>query len=286
MSAALYKKPIPGLVAFTIAFLSQWLGHTAWAFTRGAFGEYHEIAELLIGAVGLLLIWLGLNKPEVPATWMGFLGGSLVWVGWFEFGFAYFAKMFAVPDWTSPTGLPVNAGGAMLMATMPLMLALFLMYGFFNRQTKCNMIRWFHRKTGANPGLPTANNGRHYARVTAMETIFVVWFCYLFWLYAGYMLSNTAIMVVYSGWLAWTVYIFIKLLKFPRVGNAVRYGIPVGIVSWGVVEMPSHFGLYSEIWLKPFEYPLTSLAILAVFVAGFVYVASPPDRRAAKQATA
>ena len=42
MTELLYRKPFPGLVAFTVAFLSQWLGHGAWAFIRGVFGEYQE----------------------------------------------------------------------------------------------------------------------------------------------------------------------------------------------------------------------------------------------------
>lgn len=280
MTDLIYRKPFPGLVAFTVAFLSQWLGHGAWAFIRGAFGDYQQAASLAVGAVGAGLICAGLKRSEVPATWMGFLGALLVWVGWFEFTFEFYAEMFAIPQYTSPTGLPVFGGATILMATMPIMLALFLLYGLYNRQTKCNLIRWFHRNLRFDPGLPTPDNGRSFARITALETIFVTWFCYEFWLYVGYMLGNTAILVLYAGWVGWTGYILWKLLKIPRVGHAVRYGIPVGIVGWGVAEMPAHFGLYSEIWLKPFDYAVTNTIMLLLFTAGMVYVARYPRKPA------
>ena len=237
-----------------------------------------------MGAIGAGLIWAGLKRSEVPATWMGFLGALLVWVGWFEFTFEFYAGMFRIPEYTSPTGLPIFAGATVLMATMPIMLALFLLYGVFNRQTKCNLIRWFHRNLGFNPGLPTPDNGRSFARITALETLFVTWFCYEFWLYVGYMFSNNVIMVAYVAWTAWAGYILWKLLKIPRVGHAVRYGIPVGIVAWGVAEMPAHFGLYSEIWLKPFDYPVTNSIMLLLFMAGMIYVARQPRKRSPVEA--
>jgi hypothetical protein len=263
-----------------IALLSQWLGHTTWTFTRGIASESHAILELMIGAAGFTLVWRGLNKPEVTATWMGVLGGLLIWVGWFEFTFDFFADFFAIPEWTSPTGMPGSGGLVILMSTMPLMLALLLVYGFANRQTKCNFIRWFHRRLGVSPGVPTSGAGRSFARIAAMETLFVTWFCYQFWLYVGYLTSNTVFMTAYVLWTAWAVFIFTRLIKIPRVGHAVRYGVPVGIVGWGVVEMPTHMGLYSEIWLKPFDYPLPSLITLSLFVLGFIYVARTPQRPA------
>ena len=182
MTDLLYRKPFPGLVAFTVAFLSQWLGHGAWAFIRGVFGEYQQVASLAVGAIGAGLIWAGLKRSEVPATWMGFLGALLVWVGWFEFTFEFYAGMFRIPEYTSPTGLPIFAGATVLMATMPIMLALFLLYGVFSKPETDTGKTIFHRNLGFNPGLPTPDNGRSYARITALETLFVTWFCYEFWL--------------------------------------------------------------------------------------------------------
>ncbi|MEO7386483.1 MAG: hypothetical protein ABIX37_06080 [Gammaproteobacteria bacterium] len=276
MTETVYRKPFPGLVAFTIAFLSQWLGHTSWAFIRGVFGDYQEAASLVIGGVGAGLIWAGLKRGELAATWLGFLGALLIWVGWFEFTFEFYGNLFSIPAYASPSGLPIMPGATVLMATLPIMLALFLLYGLYNRQTKCNLIRWFHRNLRFDPGTPTPDNGRSFARVTALETLFVTWACYEFWLYVGYMFNNTVIMVAYAGWTSWAAYIFWKLTRIPRVAHSVRYGIPVGVVAWGVAEMPAHFGLYSEIWLRPFEYPVTNSVLLMVFIAGMLYVARQP----------
>ena len=193
MPSALYKKPYPGLVGLVIGFLSQWLGHAIWSFLRGAF-ELHEIVELLVGLIGFAAIWYGLKKNEVISTLAGILGGLLIWVGWFEFTFDFFSDFFGLTEWASPNGSTAEGGTILLMSTMPLMLSLLLIYGFANRQTKCNFLRWFQRRLHLDPGKPTSGNGRSYARITAMEALFVTWFCYQYWLYIGYLASETVFM--------------------------------------------------------------------------------------------
>ena len=275
MPPALYKKPFPGLVGLVVGFLSQWLGHAVWALLRGAF-EAHEFAELLLGAVGFAIIWKGLKQNETNGTWMGILGGALIWVGWFEFTFDFFSKFFGLGDWASPNGSTGQGGTILLMSTMPLMLTMLLVYGFANRQTKCNFLRWFQRRFHVDPGKPTSGNGRSFARITAMEAIFVTWFCYQVWLYIGYLAPQWGFMAAYIGWAIWAVYIFLKLIKISRVALAFRYGLPVGIVIWGTFEMPSYLGFYDEYWLKPFEYPVLTTLTMLIFVGGFVYAARSP----------
>lgn len=279
MATALYRQPILGLVAFGVSFLSQWLGHSTYTFIHGVFGDYHYYASLATGAAGALVIARSLKEQEVAATWMAFLGAQFVWVGWFELTFEFYADFFAFPRYTAASGLASNGGANLLMATMPIMMALFLLYGFYNRQTRCNLIRWFHRNLRMTPGMPTSDNGRSIGRIVAMESIFVIWFCYEFWLYVAYIgVDQNLMMVAYVGWGAWFVYIFGKLMKFPQVGSGFRYAIPVGAVGWGLIEMPSNMGLYDEIWLKPFDYPVTTLVATALYVAGLAYLANPPGR--------
>ena len=117
-----------------------------------AFLKRHEFAELLLGAVGFAIIWKGLKQNETNGTWMGILGGALIWVGWFEFTFDFFGEFFGIADWASPNGSTGQAGTILLMSTMPLMLTLLLIYGFANRQTKCNFLRWFQRRFHMDPG--------------------------------------------------------------------------------------------------------------------------------------
>jgi hypothetical protein len=279
MATALYKQPILGLVAFGVAFLSQWLGHSMWALLRQVFTGYHEEVSLLVGLGGAVLIARSLKLVEIPSTLMAFLGAQFVWVGWFELTFEFYAKLFAFPEYTAAPGLVAAGGATLLMSTMPIFAAVFLLYGFYNRQTRCNLIRWFHRNLRMTPGMPTSDNGRSVGRIVAMETLFVVWACYLFWLYVSYIGANqTLMMVAYASWFAWFGYIFWKLLRFPRVGSAFRYGIPVGVIGWGLMEMPSYMGFYDEVWLKPLEYPLTTLAVTGMYAAGIAYLANPPDR--------
>jgi hypothetical protein len=288
MLQTIYRKPFPGLFAFGVAILSQWLGHSTYTFIHGVAGSYHYAATLAVGALGAWLIWRGLKQPELAGTWMGFLGASLMWIGWFEFAFEFFAELYQVPPYIAAPGVVSNGEANLLQATMPIAFALFLLYGMFNRQTKCNLMRWVHRNLRFNPGMPTSDNGRSFARVTAMETLFVIWACYLFWLYVGYFGVTTPInLAAYGIWAAWFVYIFVKLLQIPRVGHALRYGIPVGVIGWGLVEMPAHFGFYREIWLRPFQFPVTTLIALGFFIAGMIYVAIPaPAVRRAEAAAA
>ena len=279
MATTLYKQPILGLVAFGVSFLSQWLGHSAYTFIHGAFGDYHYYASFFTGVTGALLVGRSLKFGEISATWMAFLGAQFVWIGWFELTFEFYSQFFAFPEYTAAPGM-VSAGGAnLLMATLPIMMTLFLIYGLYNRQTRCNLIRWFHRNLRMTPGMPTADNGRSYGRIVAMETLFVVWACYLFWLYVAYIGANQILMAAaYGGWAVWFGYLFWKLFKFPRVGAAFRYGIPVGVIGWGLTEMPSYFGFYDEIWLKPFDYPVTTLVATGLYIAGLIYLANPPGR--------
>ncbi|MBM4195580.1 MAG: hypothetical protein FJ197_00580 [Gammaproteobacteria bacterium] len=278
MAAALYRQPVLGLVAFSVAFLSQWLGHSLWTFIREVFGTWHNGASFLVGLGGAALIGAGLRRDEVSATWMGFLGAQFVWVGWFELMFEFYSEFFRFPEYdTGVPGLIAAPAVTFLMSTLPVMLMMFLFYGFYNRETKCNLMRWVHRTVGLSPGMPGNNSGRSYARIVALETLFVVWFCYLFWLYVSYLLaSETAMLVAYGVWATWFAYIFYKLLKYPRAGSAFRYAIPVGIIGWGLMEMPSYLGFYPEMWLKPFDYPVTTLFVSAIYAGGLVYLANPP----------
>lgn len=279
MSATYYKQPYLGIVAFVVACLSQWLGHSLYAIIHAVFGEFHYYASFLTGLGGAALIARGLKLEEIPATWMGFLGAQFVWVGWFELTFELYAEIFAFPDYTAAPGLVSKGGANLLMATMPIMLTMLLLYGFYNRQTRCNLIRWFHRNLRMNPGMPTAENGRSYARVVAMETLFIIWACYEYWLYVSYFGASETIMVVaYVAWAVWFLYIFRRLFGFPRVGSAFRYAIPVGIIGWGLGEMPSYLGFYDEFWLLPLEYPVTTAIATAIYAAGLVYLANPPAR--------
>ncbi|NJK53121.1 MAG: hypothetical protein HC936_10450, partial [Leptolyngbyaceae cyanobacterium SU_3_3] len=171
-----------------MGFLTQPLGHTVYKVNIAIFGDFAVYSSIGMGLFGLLLVWRGLKADELKATWMGMLGGWFLWMGWFEYSFKFYSVLYDVPGFPVETDGYVAAPQAnMLQATLPIMLAILVLYGFFNQQTKCNFMRWFHRNLGFSPGMPTPDNKRSFARITAMELLFVTWFCYLFWLYAIYL---------------------------------------------------------------------------------------------------
>jgi hypothetical protein len=150
----------------------------------------------------------------------------------------------------------------------------------FNLQTKCNFMRFFHRNLHFSPGMPTPENHRSFARITAMEVIFVTWFCYQFWLYMIYFGTRGTgvqiVMATYLAWSAWAAYLVYKCTQQVRMAPALRYGVGAGIVLWGSAEMPAHFGAYREYWLYPLEYPIFNAILTALFIAGIVAIARRP----------
>ena len=186
----LYRKPWLGLLGLAVGFLTQPLGHTAYKILEAACGAQVYVAAGITGVVGLVIIARGLKHEELKATWMGMLGGWILWIGWFEYAFRFFSVLYEVPGFAVEPGVPRGYVAApqanMLQATVSIMLALLLVYGFLNLQTRCNFMRFFHRNLKLSPGMPTPDNKRSFARITAMELLFVTWFCYQFWLYAIY----------------------------------------------------------------------------------------------------
>lgn len=281
MLERVYRRPLIGLLGLAVGFLTQPLGHTVYKVNIAIFGDYAVYSSIVMGIFGLLLVWRGLKQDELKATWMGMLGGWFLWMGWFEYSFKFYSVLYNVP------GFPVEVDGYvaapqanMLQATLPIMLAIFVLYGMFNLQTKCSFMRWFHRNLGFSPGMPTPDNKRSFARITAMEVLFVTWFCYLFWLYAIYLgTRGTGLMLVmglYMLWTAWAGYLIWKSTQQVRMAAALRYGIGAGIVLWGSAEMPAHFRAYREYWLYPAEYPIFNTIVAIIFVSGIVLIARRP----------
>lgn len=290
---ALTRKPVLGLIGLLVGFQTQPLGHTAYKIIEIASGGYYPWVAFFAGVLGLVLVWHGLKKPELPATVYGLLGGWLLWVGWFEFSFRFFGELYSVPKYNVEPGYPggyeAAAQASMQQATVTLMLGLFIVYGIFNLQTKCNLMRWIHRNFRFSPGMPTPDNKRSFARITAMEVLFVTSFCYQFWLWAIYLgtkkPSAQYVMYLYVAWTAWALYLVYKCTQQVRVAPAIRYGIGAGIVLWGTAEMPAHFGAYKEYWLHPIEYPVFNLVSLALFVGGLLILVMRSGAPANRDAT-
>ncbi|MBU6378011.1 MAG: hypothetical protein KJS95_05700 [Gammaproteobacteria bacterium] len=287
MKDFLYRKPVLGLLGLLAGFLTQPLGHTVYKIMEAVFRSQVYVAAFVVAIVGFVIVWRGLRQNELKATWMGMIGGWLIWIGWFEYSFKFFAELYSVPAFpVEVDGYAAAPQAIMLQATVTIMFALLLLYGVFNLQTKCNFMRFFHRNLRFSPGMPTPDNQRSFARITAMEMLFVTWFCYQFWLYMIYFGTRApgvnVVMAVYVLWTIWAIYLVYKCTQQVRVAPALRYGIGAGIVLWGSAEMPAHFGAYREYWLYPQEYPVFNIITSLVFVSVLVLLARrlPPAQRA------
>jgi len=260
------RRPVIGLIALSAGLLGQWLRHAIFPVVEAIFGSYYLLGLLGIGFAGFIIVASGLKKEELPASVAGYVGGLLIWIGWFEFTFHFFAERFSIQPFQATERLISSPDLNLVQASFPILMAVLLLYGFCNQHTKCNFMRWFHRNLRLSPGIPESGMHRSIARITAMETLFVVWFCYALWLIITYFSASIYVIgAAYLLWTVWFAYLVVRLLKINRPGYAFRYGIPVGIIGWVVVVTPSHMGLYPVIWLKPFDYPISSLTALVIF---------------------
>lgn len=271
------RAPWVGLLAFALIWLWKPIAHTIAVLMY----EIHDplvlaAVNLGMGGVGFVLVWRGLSKTELPATWFGFLGGALIWIGWFEFSFATFARTIGVDpirDAEGRIGLPANF--ALMQATGFIVLALFLFFAA-NKDTGCRFFQWLHRNLGLKPGSGTPGYRRQHARIAALELVMTNWFCYIVILLiydpriAGpsHPLAYTAAAVI----AALSIYLIgFKLREQRTVAPALRYSIGAVAVFWLLCEMTARWGWYREVWLQPFNYPVSCLTIVSAFVFGIVY---------------
>ncbi len=289
---AFARPPFIGLLAFVIVFVVQALGHTVMIAMENIFGEaYVYQSAFALGAVGAILLFIGMKHPgEVAGTWYGFWAGTLLWTGWVEFAFVWNANDLAVPDLMDPRvpGQIATKAEYLVMMSSIGILAATMSYFMLNKETKCNMFVWFQRNLGLRTGKPSRNYERNFAAITALETIYVVWFCYLVLLFVydesilgdhhpvtyGIFFVNTV----------WAIYLFQRLVQMWKVTTAIRYGIPTAIIAWNSVEIAGRWHLFTEFWEKPQEFGLEmSLVAGAIAVAAFLAVKTPAHQKAALQ---
>ena len=262
------------LAALLGPFLATPLGMSVYSTIHfGIGGTAQYLAAFAWGAFGFSLVAMGLKQDEVRASVLGFLGGWIMWGGWFEFSFQGFAEVLRVPDLQIAPGMALPGSNGLQLASTPFLIALLLLYGLLNRQTKCNFMRFIMRRTHLSPGLPAQGVARSIARTTAMETLFVIWALNSFWLSVfwatGMNQAFFAVLAIYAVWVIWLVS---RLLRSTRPGPTLRYGVAVGLLAWILVEMPAQMGLVSQGWRRPFDNPVITGAILLMFVAALGYV--------------
>lgn len=278
----LYQAPLPAIIALLVVFGWQGVGHyVMFMMEHHWFQEDVFLASFIIGCIGAVMVWIGRNKGEGPATLLGFAGGSLIWLAWIEFSFVYVADDLGVQ--------PVRWGAKDTLAEYRVMLSSIgvmfatLLFFFFNRDTRCNAFMWLHRNLHLQPGERTSVQQRNIASITAMETIYVTWFCYLWLLIlynpAFFGTDHWVTLASCAFFAVWAAYLGQRLWWFQRVAPAVRYAIPTGIIAYNVVEILEKWGKIAEIWVQPQKYALEiGLSVAALVVVIVLAIVSPARR--------
>ena len=285
----LARPPFIGLLAFVIVFVVQALGHTVMIMMENVLGEeYVYQSAAFMGAVGALCLWYGMKHAgEVAGTWLGFWAGTLLWTGWVEFSFVWNASYLGVPDLMDPLnpGEPATKAEYLVMMSSLGVLMATLVYFLLNKETKCNMFVWFQRNMKMRTGKPSRGYERNFAAITALETIYVIWFFYvaLLFIYNENILGDRH-PVTYGLFFAnttWAIYLLNRLVRFWKVTTAIRYGIPTAIIAWNSVELAGRWHLFTEFWEKPSEFGLEmSLIAAAVLVAAVLAIKTPQHQKA------
>jgi hypothetical protein len=290
IASNLYKPPYVGLLAFFVVFVFQGLGHTIMIVMENVWPGENYIYEsaFAMGLVGAYLLFLGMrSENEVTATWLGFWAGSLLWTGWVEFAFVWSGNFLAVPDLMDPNiaGEIATKAEYLVMMSSVGVLGATLVYFLMNPETKCNFFLWFQRNAKLKTGKPTKGHKRNFAAITALETIYVIWFFYLVLLFlynediAGE--HSPAAYAFFFLNTIWAVYLFQRLMKFWKVTTAIRYGIPTAIIAWNTVELMGRWNIFTSFWEKPQEFWLEmTLFTVAVIIAAILAARTPAHKKA------
>lgn len=280
---SLYRAPIPGILAFITVFVWQGLGHTSMVLLEYIFGHAYVFhIATIIGLIGAWVTWIGRNKSEAAATFLGFTGGSLIWLSWVEFSFVFYANHLGVQGIVENGETVTKPEYLVMMSSVGVMFAT-LVYFYFNKDTRCNLFMWMHRNLHMNPGDPSPSKGRNISSLVCMETIYVTWFFYLTLLIlydksvAGD--QHPATYVAFVIFLVWSIYLLQRLLRFQRMAPALRYGIPTAIICYNCWEILERWNIINDFWINPGKYALELTLVLGGLVLAVVLSLLSPARQ-------
>ena len=276
-----------------------------------------------LGLLGLVIAVCGVfAKRDTPQTIYGLIGGLFLWTGWVEFLFMYYAQRFgahpeivngvvtttttyvqglAANPVLSIDGVPVQHMHDIkdIVVTRPEYLLMPATFGFwvsimllyiFNVRTGCNFMLWCQRVLLGKKRDLVVRSGmtRHPAMVTFMETMMLLWTCYLLLMFCydprflGQ--SHPVTIAVGVGCFIGFFFIFRKQLARKQWGANIRMAIPGVIVLWTPVEILGRNNLFNEIWIAPLEHISEMIAILVTFILIGGYLAWHHKRSTKKAA--
>ena len=276
----LNKRPYTGIIAFLIVLFSMPVGHAMMVLVQVILGEtYQFVGAAAVGIVGLVCLLLSLRfVGENARTALGLLAGVLMWTGFVEFSFVYYAMQLQIPPVmengevvTKPEYLVLPSSIGLVVSLMACLL--------LNGQTRCNFFMWLRRRFRMKIAYTSNAKTKNYAVVTAMETIFVLWVTYIMMMIVySYGDREWPTWAMFFGCLLWSLYLLWRLLKHAKIGPALRYAVPTVVIFWMSVEVLGRWGFFTEIWAHPTEYVLEVGLIAAALVGAILLVRFLPDR--------
>jgi hypothetical protein len=283
--ARFYRPPWVGLLALVVVFLALPLSHSITTLVNFTVGR--EASHLVLIPLGifslLLLIWGVRRNDEVSGTLIGFLCGYLLWTAWAAYSFRFNEISLGMPMPELGEGMRWPMHLLFIQGSIGICV-LVLLYFVLDTDTRCNAFMWLQRVLRLNSDKRGSGRQRNYCRVTFIETLTVIWFCYAISLFMsdvrflGYYHPVTYTLL--AGLSIWGLYLLGRLIRFTRLMAAVRYAIPTKALFWiPFGEFFPRYGFYEEFWLKPWQYPLEMLAVLTVFAVLFFISPFLPQRR-------
>jgi hypothetical protein len=284
-----YRPPFIGIVAFIAVFSANPILHGLVVAMREIAGPTHAfIVYQSVALLAVAALFYGIKKnTEISGTLLGFVSGMLLWTCWASYAFKFNQYSLHLPK------IPIAADGYSRSASLFYIQGSIgiccatLLFFVFNKDTKCNAFRWIQRVFRFNLGAPGSAQGRNVCRITFLETIYVVWFCYCVSLFVGderfLGYHHPVSYAITIGIALWSPYLLWRLFKFTRVMAAIRYAIPVKSIVWFIVgEMAPKYGFYNEFWLNPLQYSAAMYAIVGVCISLLLASAFLPQRRQAR----
>ena len=147
------------------------------------------------------------------------------------------------------------------------------------------MFIWFQRNLKLRTGKPTRAYERNFAAITALETVYVTWFCYLalLFIYDESILGDhhPVTFVLFFLNTVWAIFLFMRLIKMWKVTTAIRYSIPTAIIAYSSYEIAGRWHLYTDIWVDlPRFGPILAMIAVAMAIGAWLAVRVPAHKKA------
>jgi len=288
------RAPVLGLVIVVMMMCEKMLAHSYTAITIYVLPEpWKYIVPGVIGAFGVWLVIRGMGRDEVRGSLLGYFGGVLIWMSWFESGNPILARLAQIPPALPADGNMMAGllGEHIFLQMSGLFCVTSLFFLMLNKDVRCRMLVWIRRRIGLGEvvGPPTQGYRPNVARVAAFEYFFVTWFMYVLMITIIdprlFGLHHPVTYVLCTLVSLWGLYLLFKCTQQREAGLAIRYGIGAVGVAWFIPETLAFYELLYEFYLRADQHPIAVGTLLALYVFCFrVLWKTPIDARTGRAA--